>query len=611
MFKNLKVSLKLTLFTAFMSAGIVLVGGYGLYGISTASARLQKSLDTEEQILKAVDAVRKAQIHFKIQDQEWKNALLRGSSRVDFEKHMATFNLEQRVVQALLQVAKRAIAELGVEAAAVDSIAKRHEEFGERYLAAAKQYDGKKEGSAFLVDRLVLDGDRVLNEELDHLDATIMRTVGKIQEDTRSDVQSGYLQSRNIFLVVIGVTLLAAILFAVLIVRSVSVPLARAVRIAEAVAAGNLRSRIDVNRGDEFGLLLAALRNMNDSLMRVVTEVRDSGESIHSAAKQVTHGNADLSRRTEQQASSLEETASSMEQMTATVKQNSENAEKANALANTASATAAKGGQAFGAVITTMDAIQESARKIVDIIGVIDSIAFQTNILALNAAVEAARAGEQGRGFAVVATEVRSLSHRSADAAKQVKALIGDSVGKVDSGMRLVEQVGGTMEEMLAAVNRVTQIMTEITSASNEQASGIDQINLAITHMEQGTQQNAALVEQATAAALSMEEQAERLHQVVGFFKLEKESGITAGAAAKGDGEREREGERDSGARALPARARARRLNRQDPGRAAASPVGSRPNESIPAQSSGGKPGAAPATDAVAGSKTEDHWEEF
>jgi methyl-accepting chemotaxis protein len=256
-----------------------------------------------------------------------------------------------------------------------------------------------------------------------------------------------------------------------------------------------------------------------------VSEVRSGTENITSAAQQIAAGNADLSQRTEEQASTLEQTASSMEQLTATVKQNAENARHANQLAATASSIAVKGGHAVGEVVQTMASISTSSKKIVDIIGVIEGIAFQTNILALNAAVEAARAGEQGRGFAVVASEVRNLAQRSAAAAKEIKALIGDSVDKVEIGAKQVDQAGATMGEIVAAVKRVTDIMYEITAASNEQSAGIEQVNQAITQMDEVTQQNAALVEQAAAAAEAMRDQAQGLADIVSVFKLAQPSG--------------------------------------------------------------------------------------
>jgi methyl-accepting chemotaxis protein len=318
-----------------------------------------------------------------------------------------------------------------------------------------------------------------------------------------------------------GLFLVLATVIAWALTRSITRPMNQAVELANKVAAGDLSSSIQVRSKDEIGQLMAALQRMNDSLSTIVRDVRSGTQAISTASREIASGNADLSQRTEEQASSLEETASSMEELTSTVKQSADNARQANQLASGASQIAVKGGEVVGQVVSTMSGISESSKKIADIIGVIDGIAFQTNILALNAAVEAARAGEQGRGFAVVASEVRTLAQRSAAAAKEIKELITDSVHKVQGGTQLVNQAGKTMEEVVAAVKRVTDIMAEITAAAQEQSSGIEQVNQAVMQMDQVTQQNAALVEEAAAAADSMQQQAHSLAQAVAVFKLE------------------------------------------------------------------------------------------
>jgi methyl-accepting chemotaxis protein len=311
-----------------------------------------------------------------------------------------------------------------------------------------------------------------------------------------------------------------SILFGWLLTISITRPMQRAVVAARRVANGDLTGTIEVTSKDEAGDLLQALQDMNGNLLRIVSQVRTGTETIATASSEIAAGNQDLSSRTEQQASSLEETASSMEELTSTVKQNADNARQANQLAITASDVAVRGGEVVAQVVNTMASINDASKKVVDIINVIDGIAFQTNILALNAAVEAARAGEQGRGFAVVATEVRSLAQRSAAAAKEIKDLIGDSVTKVDSGTALVGQAGKTMEEVVASIRRVTDIVAEITAASNEQSAGIEQVNQAIAQMDQVTQQNAALVEEAAAASESMHDQSQQLSHAVSEFKL-------------------------------------------------------------------------------------------
>jgi methyl-accepting chemotaxis protein len=301
-------------------------------------------------------------------------------------------------------------------------------------------------------------------------------------------------------------------------------PLRHAVKVARKVAGVDLSGNIRVESGDEVGQLLQALKDMNASLIHIVGDVRGGTQDIAGASGEIAAGNLDLSQRTQAQASSLKQTAAAMEELTGTVKQNADNARQANQLAQSAAAVAGKGGTVVAQVIDTMSSINASSKKIVDIIGVIDAIAFQTNILALNAAVEAARAGEQGRGFAVVASEVRTLAQRSAGAAREIKQLIGDSVERVDAGARLVDTAGATMRDIVASVHRVTDIMGEISLASGEQLSGIEQVNAAIVQMEYVTQQNAALVEQASTAAASMQQRARQLSGTVGIFTLGNET---------------------------------------------------------------------------------------
>ncbi len=323
---------------------------------------------------------------------------------------------------------------------------------------------------------------------------------------------------RMVWVAVLG-ALLGAIFLAIWIIRAITVPLQRAVAVSRAVAAGDLSVVLHVQGRNETAQLLQALQEMLGSLRKVVTDVRSGSEGVASASSQIAQANHDLSARTEQQASALEETAASMEQLNSTVRQNADNARQANQLAMSASNVAERGGIVVSEVVETMKGINESSRRIADIIGVIDGIAFQTNILALNAAVEAARAGDQGRGFAVVSSEVRALAGRSADAAKEIKQLIGVSVERVDTGSVLVDQAGATMQEVVTAIRRVTDLMGEISAASNEQSQGVSQVGEAVTQMDQVTQQNAALVEEMAAAASSLRGQAQELVKTVDVFR--------------------------------------------------------------------------------------------
>ncbi|HUG59004.1 MAG TPA: methyl-accepting chemotaxis protein [Candidimonas sp.] len=339
-------------------------------------------------------------------------------------------------------------------------------------------------------------------------------------DKTGTEIAQANAMSRQTLLTLAVIMALFSIIFAWRLTTGITHPLRRAVDAARRVASGDLSGQIAVHSTDETGQLLQSLKDMTANLLTLIGNVRSGTQSIATASSEIASGNLDLSSRTEEQASSLTETASAMEELTNTVKQTADNAQQANQLVQATSVIASKGGEATSEVVTTMESINQSAHKIVDIIGVIDGIAFQTNILALNAAVEAARDGEQGKGLAVVATEVRSLAQRSATAAKEIKTLINDAVGKIETGGRLVQQAGSTIDEVVASVKRVTDIVGEISMASNEQSIGIEQVNQAILQMDQVTQQNAALVEQAAAATGSMQDQADHLTRAVSVFNL-------------------------------------------------------------------------------------------
>ncbi|AVP56623.1 methyl-accepting chemotaxis protein [Pulveribacter suum] len=405
---------------------------------------------------------------------------------------------------------------------------------------ARKQYLGtrdqavkmKGEGRAEEAERLLMETVQPATEAYVNVIQRLLDMQRARIDATAQGIEATYAQSRR-WLIALGLLALAAgALCAWWLTRGITRPLAQAVQVARAVAANDLTSRVQVHAQDETGQLLQALHDMNASLSQVVARVRTGAEGIATASSQIDAGNQDLSARTEEQASSLQQTAASMEQLTGTVRQNADNARQANQLATSAAQTAVQGGEVVAGVVQTMDAINEASRRISDIIGVIDGIAFQTNILALNAAVEAARAGEQGRGFAVVAGEVRQLAQRSAAAAKDIKGLIQDSVERVAQGSHQVGEAGRTMQAVVDSVQRVSDLVAEITAASQEQSGGIEQVHQAVTQMDQVTQQNAALVEESTAATGALKAQAAQLAAAVSVFRVEGAAAAPLRAAA-------------------------------------------------------------------------------
>ncbi len=519
--QNVKISSRLIILSTFLIFGSVVLGLTGWSTLNKTNALMMLTLEQASDVEKAVDTARKAQVDFKIQIQEWKNILLRGSDAKAFDKYKEAFVKRGKETQDGFTELEKVFNKLQLNTPLVSDAKSSLDQLEKKYLEALKQYDSSKFDSAQIVDALVKGMDREPTEKIDQIVAFVSERSALIREQNRQTAQAqSDLAEKTILLALLILTAVGAG-FTYWIITSVTRPLNSAIDIARTVASGDLTTKINVVSKDETGQLMHALKDMNENLMRIVTQVRNGTDAIATGSNQIAAGNLDLSSRTEQQASALEETASSMEEITSTVKQNADNAKQANQLAASASDIAVKGGDVVSQVVTTMGSINEASRKIVDIISVIDGIAFQTNILALNAAVEAARAGEQGRGFAVVATEVRNLAQRSASAAKEIKELIGASVERVEAGGRLVAQAGTTMDEIVESVKRVTDIMAEISSASQEQSAGIEQVNQAITQMDEVTQQNAALVEEAAAAAASLQNQAAQLAQTVGSFKLD------------------------------------------------------------------------------------------
>jgi len=419
-------------------------------------------------------------------------------------------------------------------------------------------------------------------------------------QDTRQQLGDARRQTVLIAAVLVGLMVVGALLGTALLVRSIRAPVQQAMALAAAIADGDLSQRPDVQRGDEFGELMRALVAMGDALGTALGLVRQASDSIHTASAEIASGNTDLSHRTEQTASNLQQTASSITQLSGTVRQSADAAQTANQLAQSAAQVAQRGGAVVAQVISTMDEINSSSKRIADIIGTIDGIAFQTNILALNAAVEAARAGEQGRGFAVVAGEVRSLAQRSAEAAREIKTLIGTSVERVETGARLVQDAGGTMGEIVSSVQRVTDIIGEISAAASEQRDGIGQVNGAVENLDHMTQQNAALVEESAAAAESLKDQAQRLNEVVARFRLQ--AGPTSAAAVPMQA---------APRPAPPARPAVQAVRPTTAVRKAAAPAQAAPaaRPPAPAKAPAKAPAPAPSTSATADQGTD--WETF
>ncbi|UVW29645.1 methyl-accepting chemotaxis protein [Massilia sp. H6] len=496
------------------AAVTLLVAAAGFFGMS----QMNHAVDTyNAAVIQSGHAQRVEGLlsQFRLQTQEWKNTLLRGKDDEQRSKYWKAFQKNEGVLARDVKELTAALP-AGEVRELLARFGQAHQKMGEGYRRGfadftAAQFD------PVAGDKAVKGMDRAPAELLVQAQDTMAKQTAATVLAAEAVGKRATLLSYSLML--LGA--IAAVVAGVMVSRSITRPLGEAVEAAQSVASGDLRTSIEVRSKDETGQLLQALKDMTASLQHIVSQVRGGAETIAVASSEIARGNLDLSNRTEQQAGAIEETASSMEQITSTVQQNADNARQANQLAISACDVATKGGRMVEQVVDTMASISDSSRKIVDIISVIDGIAFQTNILALNAAVEAARAGEQGRGFAVVAGEVRNLAQRSATAAKEIKGLINDSVTRVNAGNRLVGETGATMGEIVTSVRRVMDIISEISTASAEQGAGIAQVNMAVSEMDSATQQNAALVEEAAAAAQSLREQTQALTDVVSVFKLE------------------------------------------------------------------------------------------
>lgn len=519
MFKNMKVGTRLITGFLFVAALGAIVGGMGIVNMSRINDMADRMYETE---LLGLSYIKEANINLIYAGRARGNVLLSTTTEERDANAAAVRKFTAAVKEHMDKARPLFVSERARELfSQFEKVSQHYEREVAKSLALAAS-EPLQQRSAELTAALV-----EARKHANVLDDTLTELSRQKEERARAasdETTALYQSSRTFMLLLVLGSALAGLALGVLITRRLTGQLGGepdyAAAIAGRIAAGDLTVAVDLKANDRTSLL-HAMKSMRDSLVNIVGQVRSGTDTIATASGQIAAGNIDLSSRTEEQASSLEETASSMEELTSTVKQNADNARQANGLAMTASEVAQRGGLVVSEVVQTMGSINESARKIVDIIGVIDGIAFQTNILALNAAVEAARAGEQGRGFAVVASEVRNLAQRSAAAAKEIKALIGDSVEKVDTGSKLVDQAGSTMQEVVESIKRVTDIMAEISAASQEQTAGIEQINQAIAQMDEVTQQNASLVEEAAAASEAMQEQAGNLAQAVSVFKLD------------------------------------------------------------------------------------------
>ena len=510
---NAKVGVRLAFAFSLILFITLVIAGIGVW-------RLQELADTTRQLTTTDnDRLRAAVKWHNAVEQNW---LRTQTALLDADiTNLASWKQEIRKTAEESDVARKTITDLIVAGEGINLL-KEIEIARDAYRKPREALLERRKAGEDVIDAV----ERDLKPQAEAYIAAITRMEERqssLYDQTRHEADQKAAQGRVILIVGAVIALLLGIVLSYLLTRSITVPLQQAARTAGQIAEGDLTQPIVATGRDEAARLLQALQHMQNNLSQLVSGVRSNAESVAIASAEISQGNNNLSSRTEQQASALEETAASMEELGSTVRQNADNARQANHLAMNASSVAVQGGHVVAEVVDTMKGINDSSRKIADIIGVIDGIAFQTNILALNAAVEAARAGEQGRGFAVVAGEVRSLAQRSAEAAKEIKSLINASVERVEQGTHLVDKAGATMTEVVNAIRRVTDIMGEISAASSEQSAGVSQVGEAITQMDHATQQNAALVEESAAAADSLKTQAAQLVQTVAVFRIAQE----------------------------------------------------------------------------------------
>jgi methyl-accepting chemotaxis protein len=520
-FRDLRIAVRLGLLGVVMLAATVIVGFGGWRGLAQTHDLQVHSAETAARFAAAVDTARVAQVDFKKQVQEWKDLLLRGSNTNDFTKHHDGFIAQSSAVDKDLASLKQQMSALGLKTDGVDAALATHADLGTKYLAAIQHYDAKDPSSVHVVDGLVAGIDRAPTAAIDGLVANMKQAAQAASAQIDQQSRDAFHNACVFLVAVVLCAMLVATLLTWLLAYSITAPIGRAVKVAQAVADGDLSTHVAVGSRDETGKLLAALDAMNGQLRNVVNTIRVGSTEISTSTRQIASGNQDLSARTSEQAAALEETSSSMQEFTSSVHANAMRAHEASRLAESAADIAKQSGTAMSEAVSAMNQVQDVANRINEITETMDRIATQTHILALNASVEAARAGEAGKGFNVVAGEVQSLARNSRTASREIRSLIEESVTIIAGGTQMIAHAESMVGKLLDSVDNVAHTVNAIASQSTEQAAGIQQVNRAVQQMDEVTQSNAALVEEAAAAADTVQRRAHLLVESVEFFKLD------------------------------------------------------------------------------------------
>jgi methyl-accepting chemotaxis protein len=531
---RLSVRARLLLLLVFVNASLLGAAGYAWYALARLNAEFNAAITTQNQVEAAADMARRAQLEFFGQLRSWSFVLLAGDDSQ--ATHIQSFKERSESVREHLEGLGGQLTALGLEEGLALSAAKEHKVVTARFLAAARSITPGNMASILEANGAVRGMDAAVLVRID----TLVKSIQKRGDELADQAATVAASEKKALFAGLGIAVLLALSISAtvgwLTIRMITRRLKRATEVSGIVASGDLTTRIEAGRPDELGQLLGSLAGMSDSLSRIVERVRRCADSVTAASTQIAAGTRDLSARTEQQASSLEETAASIEEMTASVSHTSGNAGEASQVASATATVARRGGDEVDEVVRVMTGIRQSSGRIAEIIGVIDGIAFQTNILALNAAVEAARAGEQGRGFAVVAGEVRNLALRCSTAASEIKGLITESVDRVENGAKRADEAGRTMKEVVESVHRVSSIISDIASATREQSDGIAQVNQAVVDLEKSNQHNASLAQESTAASESLNDLAQELAEAVAAFRVSESSSAPPAIAAPAHG---------------------------------------------------------------------------